>query len=294
MVKEIYAKTILNKHKRRDSWFLDDYSLNPYQLCQFNCIYCYIRGSKYRENMAGQLSVKVNAPQLLEKEIRRRALKREYGFIALSSSTEPWQPIEAEYRITRKCLEIISKYRFPVHCLTKSKMILEDLDLLKEIDGKAVLPGDLRWIKHGVLVTFSLSSLNDKVAKIFEPGAPKPRERLDALCKVKEEGLYAGIAYIPVLPFISDSMEKLEEMIKTAKDCNAEYVFVGALTLLGPCKKFYYKILEKHFPHLLPRYTKLFRIFNQPSREYQLRLEKEAIRLCKKYNVKFMITGGLS
>lgn len=143
MVRKIYVKTILNKHKRRDSWFLDDYSLNPYQLCQYNCLYCYIRGSKYGENIADELAVKVNAVQLLEKELRKRALRMEYGFIALSSSTESWQPLEERYGITRKCLEVISKYKFPIHCLTKSKLILRDLDLLKEIDKRAILPSDL-------------------------------------------------------------------------------------------------------------------------------------------------------
>ncbi len=290
MVKEIHVKTILNKHKRRDSWFLDDYSLNPYQLCQYNCLYCYIRGSKYGENMTDGLAVKINAVQLLEKELRRRALRMEYGFIALSSSTEPWQPVEEKYRITRKCLEVISKYRFPVHCLTKSRLILRDLDLLKEVSEKAILPSDLLWLRRGALVTLSISSLNDKIAGIFEPGAPKPKERLDVLCKVREEGLYAGIAYIPVLPFISDSVEDLEEMIKTAKEHNASYVFVGALTLYGFGKRLYYRVLEKHFPELLTRYKRLFRIFSYPSREYQSKLEKRARKICEKYGVKYMLT----
>lgn len=104
MVNEIQVRSILNKHKKRDSWFLDDYSVNPYSGCPFNCIYCYIRGSKYGENMAETLSVKVNAPELLEKQLSRRARKGEYGIIALSSSTEPYMPIEEETRLTRRCL----------------------------------------------------------------------------------------------------------------------------------------------------------------------------------------------
>ena len=99
MVKEVYAKSILNKHKKRDEWFLDDYSLNPYQLCQLNCIY-YIRGGKYGEK-GKELAVKINAPTLLEKELFRRAKRKEYGFIALSSSTEPWQPVEEKYGIQK-------------------------------------------------------------------------------------------------------------------------------------------------------------------------------------------------
>jgi len=290
MAKEIFVKTILNKHKVRDSWFLDDYSLNPYEACAFNCVYCYIRGSRYGENMQKVLSVKVNACQLLEKELVRRARKGEHGFIAISSATEAWQPIEEKYKLTRKLLQIILHYRFPVHVGTKSRLILRDLDILRKIDEKAILPRDLKnKLDHGVFITFSLSTLDEKVAKIFEPGAPTPKERLETMQKCKENGFFTGVAYIPVLPFISDDEEQLEEMIKTAKEYGADYVFVGALTLFGVGKKFYYRILEKHFPYLIPRYRKLFRIFNQPSKKYQLELENKAIKFCKKYNIGYKI-----
>ena len=289
MVKEIFVKSILNKHRKRDVWFLDDYSLNPYQFCDFNCIYCYIRGSKYGGNMRQGLAVKINAPVLLEKELLRRAKRKEYGFIALSSATEPWMHIERKYELTRKCLKIIAKFRFPVHCLTKSTLVLRDLDLLKEIDKNAILPKDLSKLGHGVLITFSLSVLDEKIAKIFEPNAPKPRERLETLQKVKEEGFYAGVALIPVLPFISDSPEQIEEMIKTAKEYRADYVFVGALTLYGIGKELYYKVLRRYFPELLPRYKMLFKIFNQPNRVYRLELERRAMKLCEKYGIKYRL-----
>ena len=289
MVKEVFAKTILNKHKKRDEWFLDDYSLNPYQLCDFNCIYCYIRGSKYGENMSQGLAAKINAPALLEKELLRRAKRKEYGFIALSSATEPWMHAKKKYGLTRKCLEIIAGFRFPVHCLTKSTLILRDLDLLEKIDKNAILPKDLSKLKRGVLITFSFSTLDEKIAKIFEPNASEPKERLETLQRMKEAGFYTGIAFIPVLPFISDSAEQIEEMIKAAKEFQADYVFVGALTLYGIGKELYYKALEKHFPELLPKYRQLFKIFNQPSKAYQLRLEKKAKEFCEKYGIKYKI-----
>ncbi|MBP7140147.1 MAG: radical SAM protein, partial [Caldisericia bacterium] len=151
MVNNIQVKSILNKHKKRDDWFLDDYSVNPYSGCSFNCIYCYIRGSKYGENMAKTLSIKINAPELLEKQLSRRAKKEEYGIIALSSSTEPYMPIEEKLKLTGKLLEIILKYKFPVEIATKSKLVLRDFDILKEIDKKAILPADLKpELKHGV------------------------------------------------------------------------------------------------------------------------------------------------
>jgi DNA repair photolyase len=294
MVNEIRVKSILNKHKKRDNWFLDDYSINPYEGCAHNCLYCYIRGSKYGENMAKSLSVKINAPEILEKQLRARVGKNEYGIIFISSATDAWQPIEEKLNLTRKLLEIILKYRFPVHCQTKSNLILRDLDLLKKIDKVAILPKDLREkLKRGVIISFSFSTLDEKLAKILEPGASIPKERLKTMQKCKKAGFLTGAALIPVLPYLSDSEEKLDEMIKTAKEYGAGFVLVGTLTLFGEgladCKTLYFKFLEKYYPGLILKYKNLFRNSFQPSKEYQRELKEKSIRLCNKYKIKFKI-----
>jgi DNA repair photolyase len=291
MVNEIQVKSILNKHKKRDDWFLDDYSVNPYEGCAFNCIYCYIRGSKYGENMVKTLSAKVNSSELLEKQLSRRARKEEYGVIALSSSTEPYMLIEEKLKLTRKLLEIILRYKFPIHVLTKSKLVLRDLDLLQEIDKNAILPADLKpKLKRGAMITFSISTLDERVAKIIEPGAPSPAERLETMKKCKENGFLTGVCYAPTLPFISDTGEELDRMIKTAKDYGANYVFVGTLTLFGDgvtdCKTLYYKFLKKYYPELVPKYKGLYGIFFAPSKEYQKELEEKSRGLCEKYGIK--------
>jgi DNA repair photolyase len=294
MVNKIKVKSILNKHKKRDEWFLDDYSVNPYFGCSFNCIYCYIRGSKYGDNMAKSLSAKTNAPEILERQIKRRAKKGEYGIIALSSSTEPYMKVEEKLKLTRKLLEIILRYKFPVHILTKSKLVLRDLDLLAEIDKKAILPEDLRHkLKHGVIISFSFSTLDETLTKILEPGTPKPKERLETMQKCRERGFLTGACHIPVLPHLSDSEEQLDEMIRTAKDHGADFVLVGALTLFGnksaDCKTLYYKFLEKYHPELMPKYKSLFRIFSQPSKEYQRALEERSKKLCEKHGIGYGI-----
>jgi DNA repair photolyase len=188
-------------------------------------------------------------------------------------------------------LEIILKYRFPVHILTKSKLVLRDLDLLKEIDKNAILPDDLKSkLERGVIISFSISTLNEKLAKILEPGAPKPKERLETMQKCKEKGFLTGICYIPVLPYLSNSEEQLEEMIKTAKEYGANFCLVGALTLFGnkpaDCKTLYYKFLDKHYPELVPKYKRLFRGSFQPSKEYQKELEEKSEKLCEKYGIR--------
>ena len=294
MVREISVKIILNRHRKRDEWFLDDYSLNPYQLCEFNCLYCYIRGSKYGGDLRSDLAVKVNAPELLEKELRRRSRRGEYGFIAISSATEPWMYIEKKYRITRRCLDIIAKYRFPVHCLTKSTLILRDLDLLHEIDRNAILPSDLSELGHGTLITFSISSLDDKIAAIFEPNAPRPMDRLKTLEKVKDAGFYAGIAYMPVLPYISDSDDQLMEMIKTAKEFRADYVFFGDLTLYGVGKRIYFKILEKYFPELYDKYLEIYRSGSYIEKTYRRRFYNRVKILSRRYGLKLGILNNFN
>ena len=225
MALEVEVKRVLNRHRSRDSWFLDDYSVNPYTDCQFGCVYCYIHGSRYGAGIRG-LAVKVNAPEVLDRELSCRASRGQYGFVAFSSSTEPWMPLEAHYRVSRRCLEALLRHRFPVHCLTKSKLILRDLDLLLRLDGEAVLPQDLNWVGRGVLVTVSLSTLREDLASIFEPGAPKPEERLELVGRLRDRGLKAGVAYIPVLPYLSDG--ELEEMVRAAVEVDASYVFFGS------------------------------------------------------------------
>src|ERR1044071_9390705 len=166
---EIISKTILNKKKSPDEWFLDDYTLNPYSGCSFNCLYCYIRGSKYGIHMEEKLSVKTNAPELLEKQLQNLAKKNKYGVIVLASATDPYLQIEKDIGLTRKLLEIILKYRFPLHVITKSDLIVRDFDLLHEINRNAVLPANLHGkINYGVFITFSFSTITDPVAKIFE------------------------------------------------------------------------------------------------------------------------------
>jgi len=214
MPREIEVKSVLNKTKKRDSWFLDDYTTNLYSSCSFNCLYCYIRGSKYGTNLEESLSIKKNAIEVLEKQLANRAKKGLYGIIVLSSATDPYLQVEKKYELTRQALEIILRYRFPVHVITKSDLIERDFDLLHKIDKTAILPYDLP-LGRGVVISFSFSTLDDKVGKIFEPGATLPSQRLKALEKTLEEGFLSGVSLMPLLPFISDTTESLHNLFST-------------------------------------------------------------------------------
>ncbi|MFH1541803.1 MAG: radical SAM protein [bacterium] len=280
---------LCNKQKKRDSWFLNEYSINPYLGCPFNCAYCYSRSGKYSTQLNKKLTIKENAPELLEKALLRRVKKNQYGIIYFASQ-EAYPPLEKQTKLTRNLLEIVLKHKFPVHIGTKSTLVLRDLDILKQIDENAILPRDLRSkLGRGTIISFSFSTLNNKLAKIFEPGAPSPKDRLNVVKQCKKKGFLVGVNLLPVLPFLSDSEENLSEMIKTAKAYGADYVHVGGLTLFGEGKRYYYGILEKHFPDLLAKYKSLYRIFWAPPKEFQAQLTKKAKKLCKKHKVRMGI-----
>lgn len=287
----IQAKTILNKTKRRDPWFLDDYTINPYSGCSFNCLYCYIRGSKYGTHMEEKLAVKSNAPELLEKQLAARAKKGQYGFIVMSSATDPYLQFEKDYQLTRDLLKIIRKYRFPVHIITKSDLVLRDLDILSDIAQQAILPADLQdRLQHKLFITFSFSTLDDDVGRIFEPGAPLPSIRLDTLKHVRREGFFSGVSMMPLLPHISDTTESLHYMFRSFSEAGAQYVFPATLTLFGDgasdSRTLVFRAVEKHYPHLLDKYKKLFSGSTQLPAYYNEAFYHKAKELCEQYGLR--------
>lgn len=290
-MREILVKTILNKKKHRDAWFLDDYTLNPYEGCSFNCQYCYIRGSKYGENMSEGLAVKINGAEVLDRQLAFRAKKGQFGIIALASGTDPYIGAEEKYRMTDSFLKLILKHRFPLLMITRSELILRDLHILKEIDESAIHAPNLKEKLHrGVVISFSFSTLDPEIASTLEPGAPLPQTRLETMRKCKETGFMVGMNCIPTLPFISDTDTHLEQFVKAAKEYGADYILIGGLTLFGKnasdSKTLYYKFLERKFPHLIPQYKKLYRIFFFPPKSYLEDLNQRAERICAKYEIR--------
>lgn len=291
MPQEIQVKTLLNRKKQRDEWFLDDYTINPYSGCSFNCLYCYIRGSKYGEHMEEKLSVKSNAVEVLEKQLHNRAKKNQYGFIVLSSATDPYLQFEKETGLTRKILELILKYRFPVHIITKSDLVTRDFDLLKQINHDAILPMDLQnKTDQKVFITFSFSTIDNGIAKIFEPGATPPQIRLQTLNAAINEGLLSGVSLMPLLPYITDTGEHLDLMFKAVKESRAKYIFPATLTLFGTgesdSKTLMLRAVEKHYPHLLDKYKKFFSASNQMPFYYRNTFDNKMRELSDKYKIK--------
>jgi DNA repair photolyase len=282
------VKTILNKKKSRDQWFLDDYTLNPFLACSFNCLFCYIRGSKYGIHMEKKLQVKKNALEILAKQLSARAKKNQQGIIVLSSATDPYLQAEEKLGLTRQMLELICHYRFPVHVLTRSSLVTRDLDLLQKIKEGAHLPPDLKGTDlPGAFITFSFSTTDDATAKIFEPGATPPSVRLKTMKAVSDAGFLTGVSLMPLLPYIADSPQVLDEMLWQFKSHGAQYVMPAGLTLFGDgeadSRTLVLQAVEKHFPHLNAKYRELFMENPPASHPYYVQLEERVSTLLKKY-----------
>lgn len=286
----IVVKSILNKTKRRDPFFLDDYTVNPYSGCSFNCLFCYIRGSKYGTNMEEKLSVKSNAVALFERQLYNRYKKQQFGFIILSSATEPYQIFEQELGITRQLLEIILKYRFPVHVLTRSNLVVKDFDILEKIDKTAILPPDIALrSQRGAYITFSFSTLDDRTAKIFEPGATAPSLRLRALKNSLDAGFVSGVSLMPLLPYITDTAENLNGLFAEFSGLGANYVFPSGITLFGSSasdsKTLMFRAIKKHYPHLEARYHRFFDNSDYMPAYYTRAFKLKMRELSQQYNM---------
>lgn len=291
MPQRIQSKTILNKTKKRDSWFLDDYTVNPYSGCSFNCLYCYIRGSKYGEHMEDKLAIKTNAVELLDKQLALRARKNQYGIIVLSSATDPYLHFEKEELLTRRLLEVILKYKFPVHIITKSDLVERDFDLLKEIEKNAILPTDLEGkLSQKSFITFSFNTVDDGIAKIFEPGATPPTQRLTTLQKTIDAGFLTGVSLMPLLPYITDTTEHLEKMFSTFQKMGVHYILPASITLFGnessDSKTLVLRAIEKHYPELVEKYHQFFDKSNEMPRFYQQVFNKKMQELLKEYGLR--------
>ena len=252
-IREIEAKSILRKHKKIDSWFLSRYGMNLYRGCTHNCVYCDGRSEGYYvEGEFGEdVAVKTNAIEILKKELdpQRKRVPLKQGYIILGGGVgDSYQPVEKKYQLSRKALQLIQKYGFPVHILTKSTLIERDIDIIKKINEQ-----------NRAIVSFSFSSADDKISAIFEPGVPSPSERLKTIASFKNEGIACGIFLLPAIPFITDKPETLEETIKKASEANVDFVIFGGMTLKqGKQQDYFFNLLKKTYPSLIQRYQNIY------------------------------------
>ncbi|TMB71524.1 MAG: radical SAM protein [Chloroflexi bacterium] len=244
---EIVAKSALNRVQHMGF----NWSLNPYQGCFHSCVYCFARAHAKladRDPGAGfsaRIGVKVNLPELLRHELSSRSWKRDT--VAFGTATDPYQPIEGTYRLTRRCLEAFRDFRTPIGLITKGTMVLRDIDVLGELSRRAK-----------TTVCFSVPTVDETVWAKTEPGTPPPRKRLRVLKALVDAGIEAGVGMAPVLPGLSDSPQQLEATVAAAAEAGACFVWANVVYLKPGTKEHFMEFLGREYPHLLPRYRELF------------------------------------
>jgi len=244
IIKEITAKTLLSHAVHPDPLFGIKYTMNIYRGCQHQCIYCDSRSECYQiENFADVL-VKVNAIDLLRKELKS---KRVRGTIGTGSMSDPYIPIEAQYRLTGKALEVIAEHRFPIHMITKSDGVVRDLPLLQEIS------------KVYAAVSFTITTADDDLARKVEPAAPPSSARLKAMQTLSAAGVYTGVTMMPILPYIEDTGDNIAAIVRLAHEHGASYIIPWfGMTMRDRQRAYYYDKLDKLFPGLRAQYEKRY------------------------------------
>ncbi|MFN8221840.1 MAG: radical SAM protein [Gaiellales bacterium] len=227
------------------------WSLNPYTGCVHRCTFCYVRHFEQRadrpsDNRYGRtIRVKTNIVAVLRDELSRRSWQREE--VAIGAATDPYQPCEGRYRLTRACLVELAAARTPVGLITRGPLVWRDVDVLQD----AARAG-------GVFVSVSIPTLDDRVWRTTEPGTAPPHSRMEIVRRLAEAGVKVGVAVAPVLPGISDEPEALVTVVRAAREAGAHSIWCAVVHLRPGTKEHFLDALARDWPEQLERYTGLY------------------------------------
>src|SRR3989475_2511520 len=242
-----------------------NWSLNPYMGCAHRCTFCYVRAFEQRadrpagERYGRSIRVKINVAEVLRRELARRSGKHEG--IAIGAATDPYQPAEGRYRLTRACLETLAEARNPFSLITRGPMIVRDLDVLQEAARRT-----------DISICFSIPTLDPEVWRRTEPGTAPPRQRLRALQSLVDAGIKAGVGMAPILPGLSDLPEQLAAEVRAAREARATHVWANLLFLRPGTREHFLDQLARDWPDELERYERLY-----AGRAYLGRAEAEPV-----------------
>jgi DNA repair photolyase len=245
---EIECKSALNRVKGMPF----DWSLNPYTGCEHRCAFCYVRAFELRADRPSDdrygrtVRIKVNVAGVLRSELSRKSWRKET--IVIGAATDPYQPAEGRFKLTRQCLQALRDFSNPAAMITRGPMIVRDIDVLTELAQRADL--------H---ITFSIPTVDDEVWRRTEPGTAHPRQRLRAIEKLVGAGIDVGVGMAPILPGLTDRPDRLEDVVKAARAAGATGLWAGMLYLREGTREHFMSVLAKHWPELVPRYEAAYR-----------------------------------
>ncbi|MFS0836594.1 radical SAM protein [Paenibacillus sp. 1P03SA] len=277
------AKQVLNPVKTPAMPF--EHSINPYRGCQHGCSFCYARamhaflGLNGDDTFRTNILVKENAPEALREQLRKAARSRKglagIGRIAIGTATDPYQQAEGRAKLTRGCLEVLTEYPVPLTITTRSPLILRDLDLLRKLPVYAV--------------NISLNTLTRTTWRNFEPGAPSPAKRLETVRALTDAGIPAGIFMAPMLPYITDGRDELEELIAAASEHGAQFVMASYLRLsASDVKVWFFETIRRHYPQLVGKYARLYAASAYAPRQYRDPVRTYIDGLLERYGLRDM------
>jgi DNA repair photolyase len=275
---EVRARSIINRVPDASSvpfrW-----TINPYRGCSHACSYCFARKTHtyldldYGEDFDTRVVVKVNAPELLRKELARPKWEGEH--IAMGTNVDPYQRAEGRYRLMRGILEALRDFANPFSILTKGKLILRDLDLLRQCAQVTE-----------VGTNFSVGFLDEELWRTVESGTPRPVARLEAVGALNDAGIPCGVLMAPILPFLTDDEEHLEETVRAIADAGATHVAPIVLHLRkGGAREWYLRWLRERHPHLEERYRELYGSGVYAPKEYQREISERVRTLARRFRV---------
>jgi len=255
------------------------WSLNPYMGCVHRCTFCYVRAFERRadrpsdDRYGTSIRVKVNVADALRRELARPSWERDG--IAIGSATDPYQPAEGRFRLTRACIEALGEAHNPFGIITRGPMIVRDIDVLVDAARRA-----------DVSVTFSIPTLDDEVWRKTEPSTAHPRQRLKAVKRLVDAGIKTGVGLAPVLPGISSEPSQLAEVVRAAREAGACGVWANLLFLRPGTREHFLEALADDFPEQLHEYERLYANRAYLGAEHTQPLRAAVARLAKEHAVR--------
>jgi DNA repair photolyase len=255
------------------------WSLNPYMGCVHRCTFCYVRAFERRadrpsdDRYGTSIRVKVNVAEVLARELARPSWQGDW--VAVGAATDPYQPAEGRYRLTRGCIEAFADAANPFSIITRGPMIVRDVDVLVEAARRA-----------SVSVTFSIPTLDEDVWRKTEPSTAHPRQRLKALKTLVDAGIKVGVGMAPILPGISDGEEQLAEVVRAAREAGATGVWANVLFLRPGTREHFLEHVAEDWPDLLPFYEELYAGRAYLSAEHTKPVRAQVADLARRYEIR--------
>ncbi len=257
--------------------------MNIYRGCQHGCIYCDARSKCYQMNHRFEdIEVKENAPELLENALKR---KRRKCMIGTGAMSDPYIPLEKELKLTRRCLEIIDRYGFGVTVQTKSASVMRDIDLFTKINDKSK-----------AVLQMTLTTADESLCRIIEPNVSVTKERFETLKAFHENGIPSVVWLSPFLPFINDTKENIDGLLKYCIDAKVRGIicFGIGLTLRDGDREYFYSRLDKHFPNMKERYIYTYGNSYQLTSSNNNVLMNRISEVCRNHGIMFGVENVFS